>query len=78
MLVGHGSMVVGEASAGKTTVCEVLADALTEHHSDGIKDRLYYPLEQYRQSKISNKRRTIRIHKLIDKRMDRWTIFEAC
>ena len=48
MLVRHGNMVVGEASTGKTTVCEVLADALTELHSEGIKDRLYYPVEQYR------------------------------
>ena len=48
MLVRHSNMVVGEASTGTTTVCEVLADVLTELHSDGIKDRLYYPLEQYR------------------------------
>ena len=48
MLVRHGNMVVGEASTGKTTFCEVLADALTELHREGIKDRLYYPVEQYR------------------------------
>ena len=48
MLVRHGNMVVGEASTGKTTFCEVLADALTELHREEIKDRLYYPVEQYR------------------------------
>ena len=48
MLVRHGNMVVGEASTGKTTICEVLADALTSLHNEGVKDRLYYPVEQYR------------------------------
>ena len=48
MLVRHGNMVVGEASTGKTTVCEVLADVLTELHSERIKGRLYYTVEQYR------------------------------
>ena len=48
MLVRHGNMVVGEASTGTTTVCEVLADVLIKLHREGIKDRLYYPVEQYR------------------------------
>ena len=48
MLVRHGNMVVGEAATGKTTICEVLADALTDLHSEGSTERMHAPVEQYR------------------------------
>ena len=48
MLVRHGNMIVGEASTGKTTINEVLADALTDLHAEGSTERMHAPVEQYR------------------------------
>lgn len=48
MLVRHGNMIVGEASTGKTTILEVLADALTDLHASGSTERMHSPVEQYR------------------------------
>ena len=38
MTVRHGNMVVGTTATGKTTVSEVLAEALTKLHKDGHGD----------------------------------------
>ena len=48
MLVRHGNMIVGEAATGKTTICEVLADALTDLHAQGSTERMHAPVEQFR------------------------------
>ena len=48
MLVRHGNMIVGEAATGKTTILEVLADALTDLHNEGSRERFHFPVEQYR------------------------------
>merc|ERR1711869_47338 len=38
-LVRHGMMVVGEAAAGKSTNVMILAAALSQLKTDGVKDR---------------------------------------
>lgn len=48
MLVRHGNMIVGEAATGKTTICEVMADALTQLHSEGSREKMHAPVEQFR------------------------------
>jgi dynein heavy chain len=48
MLVRHGNMIVGEASTGKTTILEVLADALIDLNLEGSREKMHYPVEQMR------------------------------
>ena len=47
MLVRHGLMCVGPTGGGKTTIYEILKDALTNLHKDGYKHYFYQPVHTY-------------------------------
>ena len=47
MLVRHGLMCVGPTGGGKTTIYEILKDALTNLHKDGHKHYFYQPVHTY-------------------------------
>ena len=47
MLVRHGLMCVGPTGGGKTTIYEILKDALTNLHKDGHKHYFYRPVHTY-------------------------------
>ena len=47
MLVRHGLMCVGPTGGGKTTIYEILKDALTTLHKDGHKHDFYQPVHTY-------------------------------
>ena len=46
-LVRHGLMCVGPTGGGKTTIYEVLKDALTSLHKEGHKHHFYQPVHTY-------------------------------
>ena len=46
-LVRHGLMCVGPTGGGKTTVSEILKDALVSLHRDGHKHHYYQPVHTY-------------------------------
>ena len=46
-LVRHGLMCVGPTGGGKTTVYEILKDALTNLHSNGHEHYYYQPVHTY-------------------------------
>ena len=47
MLVRHGLMCVGPTGGGKTTIYEILKDALTTLHKEGHKHDFYQPVHTY-------------------------------
>lgn len=47
MLVRHGLMCVGPTGGGKTTIYEVLKDALVYLHKEGHKHYFYQPVHTY-------------------------------
>lgn len=46
-LVRHGLMCVGPTGGGKTTIYEILKDALFDLHKDGHKYYYYQPVHTY-------------------------------
>ncbi len=47
MLVRHGLMCVGPTGGGKTTIYEVLKDALAHLHKEGHEHYFYQPVHTY-------------------------------
>lgn len=46
-LVRHGLMCVGPTGGGKTTIYQILKDALTALHKEGHKHYYYQPVHTY-------------------------------
>lgn len=46
-LVRHGLMCVGPTGGGKTTIYEILKDALTSLHREGYQHYYYQPVHTY-------------------------------